>query len=134
MSPSSPQGAAQHAAGHHRVGTAREIGPELSIAVGRTLGTVVVTVEGELTGDGCRLLERLLVDLIEGQGNLAVAIDLARATVEPEALVLFIAAARRASRRGSKVILKALPSDASEAVRSGGLSRLVEAFPATGGT
>lgn len=134
MSSSLPPGETQYVAGPHPVSAARELGSELSIAVGRTLGTVVVTVEGELTGDGCRLLERLLVDLIEGQGNLAVAIDLARATVEPEALVLFISAARRASRRGSKVILKALPSDASEAMRSGGLSQLVDAFPATGGT
>lgn len=103
--------------------------PNLSLVVGRALGTVVVTVDGELNLESCQLLESLLSDLIEGQGNLAVAVDLTRATIEPEAVSLFVEAARRAGRHGTKLVLKALPADAHDALRSGGLSDLVEILP-----
>ena len=77
----------------------------LSVVVGRDLGTVVVTVDGPLDLLGCQLLESVLADLIEGQGNLTVAVDLGGAMVEPEALIVFITAARRAHRHGGKFIL-----------------------------
>ena len=105
------------------------LGAEVSLVVGRALGTVVVTVVGELTFDSCQVLETLLTDLIEGQGNLAVAVDLARATIEPEAVSLFVEAARRAGLRGTRLVLKALPADAQDALRSIGLSELVEVLP-----
>jgi len=93
---------------------------------------VVVTVDGELNLDSCQLLESLLTDLVEGQGNLAVAVDLARATIEPEAVSLFVEAARRAGLHGTKLVLKALPDDAHDALRSVGLSELVEVLPRRG--
>jgi len=106
--------------------------PNLSLVVGRALGTVVVTVAGELDLDSCELLESLLTDLIEGQGNLAVAVDLTRATIEPEAVSLLVEAASRAGLHGMKLVLKALPDDAHDALRSGGLSELVEVIPGRG--
>ena len=110
----------------------RPFTPNLSLVVGRALGTVVVTVEGELNLDSCQLVESLLTDLIEGQGNLAVAVDLTRATIEPEAVSLFVEAARRAGLHGTKLVLKALPDDAHDALRSVGLSELVEVIPGRG--
>lgn len=106
--------------------------PNLSLVVGRALGTVVVTIDGQLNLESSQLLESLLTDLIEGQGNLAVAVDLARATIEPEALSLFVEAARRAGLHGTKLVLKALPDDAHDALRSVGLSELVEVLPGRG--
>ena len=106
--------------------------PNLSLVVGRAPGTVVVTIDGELNLDSCQIVESLLTDLIEGQGNLAVAVDLARATIEPEAVSLFVEAARRAGLHGTKLVLKALPDDAHDPLRSVGLSELVEVLPGRG--
>jgi anti-anti-sigma factor len=107
----------------------------VSLVVGRGLGTVVVTVEGELDLAGCQLLENVLTDLIEGQGNLTVAVDLSKAIVEPEALMVFIDAARQARRLGSRFVLKEPPTHTHEALQSGGFDDLVEVLPrrASGG-
>jgi anti-anti-sigma factor len=103
--------------------------PNLSLVVGRGLGTVVVTVEGELDVAGCRLLEGVLTDLIEGQGNLTVAVDLGKAMVEPEALIVFIDAARQARRRGTKFVLKEPPTETHDALESEGYGETIEVLP-----
>lgn len=93
------------------------------------MGTVVVTADGPLTLASCQRLEALLADLIEGQGNLAVAVDLARASVEPAALPVFIDAARRAGLHSTRFILKGLPADAHDVLLSNGMSHSVEVTP-----
>ena len=93
------------------------------------MGKVVVTVDGELDVESCQRLEAVLIDLIEGQGNLAVAVDLAMARIEPEALMVFIGAAHRASVRSTRFTLMALPPDAHQALLSGGLCESVEVLP-----
>ena len=106
--------------------------PDLSLVVGRALGTVVVTVDGALNLEGSQLLARLLGDLIEGQGNLAVAVDLGTAIVEPEALTVFVDAAQRAHKRGTKFVLKQPPIETHEALQAGGYAGLVEILPRRG--
>lgn len=86
----------------------------------------MVTVDGELTLSGCELLQGVLTDLIAGQGNLTVAVDLGKAVVEPEALMVFVDAARQARQRGAKFLLKEPPSDTYEALRSSGFDGMVE--------
>jgi anti-anti-sigma regulatory factor len=103
--------------------------PGLSLAVGRALGTVVVTVDGALNVDSSQFLARVLSDLIEGQGNLAVAVDLGKAVVDPEAVTVFAEAAQRASRRGAKFILERPPIEAHAALQAGGYTDLVEIRP-----
>ena len=77
-----------------------------SLTIGRALGTVVVTVRGLLDRTSGPVLDRLLVDLIDGQGNRTVAVDLRTATVEGvEGIRPLLAAARRTSRRGTRLIL-----------------------------
>jgi len=100
--------------------------PSLSLVVGRALGTVVVTVDGPLNLSSCQRLESLLIDLIDGQGNLAVAVDLVRASIEPEALLVFLDAAQRANLHRTRFILKGLPLTSHEALLSRGLSEAVE--------
>ena len=111
------------------------ITPNLSLVVGRGLGTVVVTVDGELDLPGCELLRGVLSDLIEGQGNLAVAVDLRRAVAEPNALNMFIEAALQARRQGTKFILKEPPTDTHEGLQSAGFADLIDILPrrASGG-
>lgn len=103
--------------------------PELSLVVGRALGTVVVTVDGALNLESSELLARVLSDLIEGQGNLAVAVDLGKAIVDPEAVTVFAEAAERASERGAKFILERPPIETHEALEARGLGDLVEVRP-----
>jgi len=103
--------------------------PNLSLVVGRDLGTVVVTVDGELSLASCQLLETVLTDLIEGQGNVAVAVDLATAIVEPNALMVFVDAARQARRRGTRFLLKEPSPDTHQALESAGYGELVEVLP-----
>lgn len=84
-------------------------GPEtgnLSVVVSREVGAVVVTVEGRLDVAGCAVLEALLTDLIDGQGNITVVIDLGRTIIEQEALVVLDEAARRARGHGAKLSLR----------------------------
>lgn len=50
------------------------------VVVGRYQGTVMVTVHGELDPAKVAHLRLLLTDLIDGQGNVAVIVDLQDAT------------------------------------------------------
>ena len=75
-----------------------------SIAVRRALGRVVVTVHGELDGPGATILERVLSDLIEDQGNLDVVLDLTDAHLgDPLAVGTLCFPAEQARRHGATV-------------------------------
>ena len=77
-----------------------------SIVIGRRLGTVVVNVHGELDMARAGQLGNILVDLIDGQGNLSLVVDLHDATTsDPDSLSVFVDAAERARRRGGVVEL-----------------------------
>jgi hypothetical protein len=67
---------------------------EPTFVIGRAFGTVVVTVRGDLDAAALGRLDGVLTDLIAGQGNLAVSVDLTRATGEPEALHAFVSVQR----------------------------------------
>lgn len=83
-----------------------------SVAIGRALGLVVVTVHGTLDTSTCARFEHVLEDLIDAQGNLAVAVDLRDLTwVDPGGLAVLRGAAVSAAMRGGELIL-ADPCDA----------------------
>ena len=111
------------------LGDAGRLTPTPSLSVNRGPGTVVVTVDGGLDFAGCELLQNLLTDLIENQGNAMVAVDLGKAIVEPEALIVFIDAARQARRQGTKFVLYEPPTDTHEALQSGDFGGVVEVLP-----
>ena len=100
-----------------------------SVLVRRALGAVVVTVDGELDATGCNTLEEVLTDLIDGQGNVTVAVDLGSAILEPEALIVFITAARRARRHGGRFILKDPSAEAKAALKSAASADWGEVLP-----
>lgn len=56
-----------------------------SLSIRRVHGKVVVTVSGEVEPGGCLLIERALNDLIEGQGNVNVEVDLRAARIDASA-------------------------------------------------
>ncbi len=107
--------------------------PAASLVIGRAMGTVVVTVDGALDVEGSGVLERLLIDLIDGQGNSTVAVDLRKATFGSAALAVFLDAGRRADSHGTTFILKAPAPEVHRVLRSGGLETRVEVIPRRGG-
>lgn len=93
------------------------------IVVGRYRGTVVVTVHGELDRLGAAHLDHMLTDLIDGQGNLSLIVDLHDATATGEDSVpVFADASERAGRRGGTVTLNEPPALLDRALRRRGLT------------
>ncbi|HEX2047118.1 MAG TPA: STAS domain-containing protein [Acidimicrobiales bacterium] len=112
------------------VTTAPEPPSHFSIVIGRRLGTVVVTVHGELDMARAGHLGNILADLIDGQGNLSVVVDLHEATTtEPDSLLVFIDAAERARRRGGTVLLNEPHPTLGDALQLRGLDHFVGPQP-----
>ena len=100
------------------------------MTVGRYQATVVVTVHGELDAARAAHLGHVLADLIDGQGNLSVLVDLHDATaVDGHRLSVFAHAAEQARRRGGAISLGRPPELLHQALRDAGLGRLVEHRP-----
>jgi anti-anti-sigma factor len=100
--------------------------PHFTIVIGRQLGTVVVTVHGELDMARAANLGTILADLIDGQGNLSVVVDLHDATTnEPDSLLVFTDAAERARRRGGTVRLNEPHPTLGEALQLRGLDHFI---------
>lgn len=99
---------------------------DMSLVVGRALGTVVVTLHGDLGGSGSAYVAAVLDDLIDGQGNLAVCIDLHRvrsidcATVE----ALAVAAHQVARHGGQLSFARPIPA-VREVLAATGLAGLI---------
>jgi len=109
-------------AGYERPGLARD--PDrpaplsaMSLVIWRAQGAVVVRLHGSLDRGTSETLERVLTDLIEGQGNLAVVLDMKTAdVVDPEALTILRVAADQARSRGGRFALSQLSADARRAL------------------
>jgi len=105
-----------------------------SIAISRALGSVVVTVHGTLDGPGARHLGSVLADIIDGQGNLAVIVDLHNArALDAGGLSVFVTAAERAGRRGAALTLRDPPVDFRESLSLLGIAHLVQVAHHDGG-
>ena len=86
--------------------------------IGRALGTVVVTVHGELVGGDWAELAGLLVDLIDGQGNLSLVVDVGDVdAIDESAARVLAGAASRVARRGGAFRLHRPCTAVAEAVR-----------------
>lgn len=86
--------------------------PRLFLVVGRCRGTVVVTVRGELDAMNSERLLELVIDLVDGQGNLDVVLDLGGLRrVDPCGVDVLRDAIGRGERRGGRLRL-GRPADA----------------------
>lgn len=100
--------------------------PPFSLIVTRALGTVVVTVHGELGLSASAPLGIVLADLIDGQGNLAVVVELpGLERVGPAGLEVLSAAAVALERRGGQLRLRRPSPEVSDALMLAGLARLI---------
>lgn len=100
------------------------------IEIGRHQGAVVVTVHGEFDLAAAAQLRPMLADLIDGQGNLSLIVDLHDATVsatDADDMSVFADAARRAHLRGGAMTLIGPPSLLHGALRRRGLGHVVGA-------
>lgn len=97
-----------------------------SITVARSAGTVVVTVRGELDAEKSKHLGGILADLIDGQGNLSILVDLFEASAgDPDCLWMLTEAAERAHRRGGTMRLDAA-AEVTSALELRGLDVFVD--------
>ena len=95
-----------------------------SIVIGRRPGAVLVSVHGELDLARAEQLGTILADLIDGQGNLSLVIDLHGATAShPDSLLVFTEAAERARLRGGMVRIKEPAGPLGDAIQLRGLDR-----------
>ncbi len=96
------------------------------IAISRALGSVVVTVHGNLDVPGARHLGNVLADIIDGQGNLSVIVDLHDASApDARGLSVLATAAERAGRRGVTLTLANPPDELHGPLALLGLAHLV---------
>lgn len=120
-----PEGGASRSAGSGATAPAEPAG--VRIVIGRYQRTVVVTVHGELDHPGAAHLGHVLADLIDGQGNLSLLVDLHDATAtaaDVKWLSVFAEAAERARRRGATITLSKPPALVDHALRDGGLGHI----------
>lgn len=104
-----------------------------AIVVGRHEGTVVVTVHGVLDLVKAGQLGIILVDLIDGQGNLSIVVDLNHATAgDADSLLVFTDAAERAQRRGGTVRLDGPPPVVQNTLELRGLDAFLSVAPPAG--
>ncbi len=101
------------------------LAPEFSIGFRRTGGTVVVDVIGELDLHTAPILRERLRDLIEGQGNRCIAVDLsAVGFMDSTAIHVLIQALRLARGRGGELSLTRVPPPARRVIDICGLDKV----------
>ena len=107
-----------------------EIQPTITVA--RSAGTVVVTVRGEFDAEKSQHLGGILADLIDGQGNMSILVDLHEASAtDPDCLWMLTGAAERAHRRGATLRLDAA-AEATSVLELRGLDVFVDRSADTG--
>lgn len=114
-----------------RLGERREaVTPPFSLVVSRALGTVVVAVRGELGRSSSAPFGVVLTDLIDGQGNLAVIVDVGDLErIGPAGLDVLAAGARALEQRGGRLTLREPSPEVRDALMLAGLIGLVAAPP-----
>lgn len=105
-------------------------GSILELVVGRVLGAVVVTLHGEVTAASCEVLGDVLADLIDGQGNLFVVVELGDVVIaEGERLEVLVAARNSLRQRGGRFVLAAPPGRTRDVLQAAGLAEVIEVHP-----
>jgi anti-anti-sigma factor len=89
-------------------------------AISRALGKVIVTVHGDVDA---RHLRQTLVDLVDGQGNLDLVIDLRDAdSLDPDGVAALARAATRVQQHGGVLVVSDPHPDVAQLLESSGLT------------
>lgn len=101
--------------------------PSASLAVGRYMGTVIVTLHGDLRSRASVALAGVLHDLIDGQGNMAVVVDLADVGgIDRSGLDVLASAAARTAERGGALRLGGATEAVFDTLALAGLTMLID--------
>lgn len=104
--------------------------PRASLAVGRYMGTVIVTLHGDLHLSASVQLAGVLRDLIDGQGNLAVVVDLGDVGgIDRSGLDVLSSSAARMATRGGTLRLGRPTDTVFDALSVAGLARFIAVPP-----
>jgi anti-anti-sigma factor len=100
--------------------------PRFSFVIGRAMGTVVVTARGELDAPACNQLGRVLRDLIEGQGNLTVVVDLNEvASIHSSGVRVLVEAVSLAEERGGLLMVSDPPHATRDKLEACGMACVI---------
>jgi anti-anti-sigma factor len=87
--------------------SARQTGGAFSVTFTRAGRAVTVAVSGDVDGDTAPVLRDRLVDVLEGQGNRSVSVDLSGMTfIDSSGLSVLVDMHRRAAERGADFVLR----------------------------
>lgn len=115
-------------------GAALTAGRDFGLGIARMSGTVVVTAHGELDAAGCAQLRRILEDLIDGQGNLSIVVDLDDTWASGvDSLPVFEWALERSARRGGRLVFSRPPENLCDALLLRGMGGLASRETSSGG-
>lgn len=100
--------------------------PRGSLAIGRYMGTVIVSLHGDLSVSASVRLAAVLRDLIDSQGNLSVVVDLADVGgIDRSGLDVLASAGARMDKRGGALRLAGPTGAVVDALILAGSARLI---------
>ena len=103
---------------------------DFSLVFSRALGKVVVHVCGAVDADTAPALEARLIDIVDGQGNRQVVLDLRQMTAVDVAGLLVIAdALKRMEDYGGEMLLSGPTPSVEEQLRAVGLEKTFGIIP-----
>ena len=105
--------------------------PDFSLAFSRTLGRVVVHIHGPLDVNNAQQLDDRLADVIDGQGNRQLVLDLAGMThIDSAGVRVLVRTLQKLQRSGGGLVLSGASSEVSLTVESAGLDKVFVMTPA----
>lgn len=90
------------------------------------MGTVVVTIDGEIDASSARHLEQILNDLIENQENMRVVVDLRDvAQLDASGVAALLAAAKLAHQHGGAFTVKEPSGAVYDSLEGAGVAEVI---------
>ncbi|MDQ6725296.1 MAG: STAS domain-containing protein [Actinomycetota bacterium] len=103
---------------------------DFSLAFSRARGKVVVDIHGPLDAGNARELKDRLVDVIDGQGNRQLVLDLARTTrIDSAGLSVLVDALKRMQKTGGRIVLSGPTCQVARALAVAGLDKVFTITP-----
>lgn len=105
--------------------------PDFSLTFSRTLGCIVAHIHGPLDINNARQLDDRLADVIDGQGNRQLVLDLAGMThVDSAGVRVLVSTLRKLQRSGGSLVLSGATSEVALTLETAGLDKVFVMTPA----
>ncbi|MFN2505070.1 MAG: STAS domain-containing protein [Acidimicrobiales bacterium] len=106
-------------------------GADFSIVFSRALGRVIVHVHGALDWNTAHQLKHRLIDVIDGQGNRDLVLDLKGMTsIDSGGIAVLVDALKRLQKRGGDLVLSGPTATVAAALEAVGLDKVFDITPA----